>query len=529
MHFTIKNKGQFLIVFIILGFIANFFLVYSILEKTKREYDSLNVIIGQSSNMRVIMENGLLFNSARQVLASDATQDKAKSTMFQAMTQLEKSMQLAQEISPHSYEVIAAPATLFIEHAQGLYDKVDANIQPSAEEAKKSLAHWRDLKEKLENEIATLMTQVAKGRKNFDQLLNDSEKFMAIYSFIAMLLFVTFIFILIRSIITPIEEIANAATELATGDGDLTKRLDAKREDEIGVCSRGLNSFIEKAQGLVEEAKRLSRENMTISKELSKLSKNVGDSSDKTLNATTNANEKASAIKSEVQIAVDDARISKEGIIQANSDLQFAKNEISALTTKVQEGVHAGSDLADKISSLAQEAASVKNVLEVINDIADQTNLLALNAAIEAARAGEHGRGFAVVADEVRKLAERTQKSLVEINATINVIVQSINDASEQMNVNTNEAHQLSAIANEVEEKLGEVVFKVTSAVSATDKTVSDFIKTGTRVDSIVEEIGNINAISTSNAQSINEIVKASNDLKRLTQDLNAKLDEFHT
>ncbi len=111
---------------------------------------------------------------------------------------------------------------------------------------------------------------------------------------------------------------------------------------------------------------------------------------------------------------------------------------IENITTSIQ-GVSSQSE------AMIEQGQDIKSIVEIIRDIADQTNLLALNAAIEAARAGEHGRGFAVVADEVRKLAERTQKSLSEIEANINILVQSISDTSESIKNQVKEVEEINA------------------------------------------------------------------------------------
>lgn len=131
---------------------------------------------------------------------------------------------------------------------------------------------------------------------------------------------------------------------------------------------------------------------------------------------------------------------------------------INTTVERIQQVANKEHELSDNLQTLAGNAQETKQILTTIGDIADQTNLLALNAAIEAARAGEHGRGFAVVADEVRKLAERTQKSLAETAATINILIQAINDNSESLNKNMDEMMDLTTYVGSVDDKMEELL-----------------------------------------------------------------------
>lgn len=310
---------------------------------------------------------------------------------------------------------------------------------------------------------------------------------------------------------------------------DLTQVIHHDNEDELKVIAVGFNELIGSVQKALIEAKHSASENSAVAEELFATSSKIGIRSEETARAMDDALRVSDEVSAILKNGEEQSKTTGEMMQGASVKVGEIAGNVLEVSGALQQVVEEQVELAQRLEHLSQEAEQIKQILSVISDIADQTNLLALNAAIEAARAGEHGRGFAVVADEVRKLAERTQKSLSESNSTVSIIVQSVNDATEMMSRSAAEIKRLGEHVQEVEVVMHETVHEITQAAKSAALSASGAGEGVLKTNNIIEQMRNITKLASTNARSVEEIAAAVEHLAKLSEGLNTTLSTFKT
>jgi len=319
------------------------------------------------------------------------------------------------------------------------------------------------------------------------------------------------ILITAQRMVAPIKNMADNLNDIAKGEGDLTKRLTVKGEDEIAQLGQSFNLFVDKLQTIIGDVANATAKVKSAANAIHDQTKVMSsqlishnNETDQVVTAITEMSATASEVAQNTTQVAEATHAATGDVANAQRCVDASLEEISALMAQINNA-------AGNIQSLSEQSKKINNVLSVIGGIAEQTNLLALNAAIEAARAGEQGRGFAVVADEVRNLASRTQSSTLEINEMLSELHKLL-----ALAVKTMEESQQSCVRSvDSSRAISESLGSVTSAVTAINDMSTQIATAATEQSSVTEEINrNVFAIQ----EIVNELLHSSEDAARVSQ-----------
>ncbi|WDE05889.1 methyl-accepting chemotaxis protein [Thalassomonas viridans] len=346
---------------------------------------------------------------------------------------------------------------------------------------------------------------------------------------VAALLIALLIVILIYSLFKPLQEATGAMLNIAEGDGDLKKRLRDAGSDELSTLGKGFNSFAANIQTVVIKLRQMIEE-------ISASSNQLTTTAQQTDNAISEQKEEIQklfvAIEQLVPAIRDVAVLASDGADKAGIANQHATSGIRVVEKAVQNINSLEADIDNSsavINKLAKDTNNISTVLDVIGGIAEQTNLLALNAAIEAARAGEQGRGFAVVADEVRTLAQRTQNSTTEIREMIEGLQTEANNAVAVMEQSHNKTETCVKDTTDLGVALENISGSVMAITDINHQIASATEEQSATIEEIRRNIDNINQNVETTSAGSQETAHNSHYTTELTIKIQALVNQFKT
>ncbi|NMP33243.1 methyl-accepting chemotaxis protein [Thalassotalea sp. M1531] len=362
---------------------------------------------------------------------------------------------------------------------------------------------------------------------NVDEIFARQRNFMLLISAVILAILIFAINIISKSIINPARQAYGLMTDIAEGEGDLTKHLSAHGKDAIARLGRSFNLFVDKMRSSLSEVSisaQQTRDNAELLAETSESNKHfIQNQSDNTTQVAAAMEQMTTNIK-EVS---NHAEAAEQAAIDAQQHTTSGKKVVHETIEQI-EGLSQDIDtVSDTITELANESQNIGAVLDVIRSIADQTNLLALNAAIEAARAGEQGRGFAVVADEVRTLASRTGQSTDEIQAMIQKLQHGTKqavDAVSNSQETSRKTVEIAASANASLTTINDLVMEISNMNSQIARATEQQTQAASEVNLRISELADMTGEALAMTESLS---LASVELKQSSDEMSNVVDRF--
>ena len=330
-----------------------------------------------------------------------------------------------------------------------------------------------------------------------------------------------------RYITRSLATVTNRIRDIAQGEGDLTKRITVTKQDEVGELSTWFNTFIEKIHNIIFDVSQASREVSSAATQIAASSEEMASGMKEQSSQVTQVSAAIEELSQSVVEVAQKSANAADHATQAGSTAKEGNQVISQTIQGMQNITQAVNAGTESVKELGKRGEQIGQIIQVINDIADQTNLLALNAAIEAARAGEHGRGFAVVADEVRKLADRTTKATEEIANSIKAIQAETAQAVSRMDVGSQQVTQGVEFATQAGTSLQKIVSASTEVIDMIRSIAAAAEQQSAASEEISRTIQSISSVTQQTTEGSNQAASAASQLSTQAEHLQTLVNQF--